>query len=176
LVLTASVGFEDNGFFPVLHGKERHMGREAKFVVRLTAEERAALQELIGRPRVAAVKALRARMLLKADVDGPNWPDSQIAEAFEVGLSTVHRLRERLVEEGLEAALSRRPSSHRREPKLDGAKEARLVALACSHAPSGQKRWTLQLLADRLVKLNVVESISSETVRRTLKKTNLSRG
>ena len=152
------------------------MGKEAKFVVRLTAEERSALQELIGRPRVAADKALRARMLLKADVEGPGWPDAQIAEAFEVGLSTVHRLRQRLVEEGLEAALSRRPSIQRREPKLDGAKEARLVALACSRAPAGQKRWTLQLLADRLVKLNVVDSVSSETVRRTLKKTNLSRG
>ena len=152
------------------------MGKEAKFVVRLTADERSALQELIGRPRVAVDKALRARMLLKADVEGPGWPDPQIAEAFEVGLSTVHRLRQRLVEEGLEAALSRRKSTHRREPKLDGAKEARLVALACSSAPAGQKRWTLQLLADRLVKLNVVESVSSETVRRTLKKTNLSRG
>lgn len=148
------------------------MGKEAKFVVRLTAEERSELQDLIGRPRVAANQALRARMLLKADVEGPAWADSQIAEAFEVGLSTVHRLRERLVEEGLEAALSRRSSSHRREPKLDGAKEARLVALACSAAPAGQKRWTLQLLADRLVELNVVESVSSETVRRTLKKTN----
>lgn len=148
------------------------MGKEAKFVVRLTAEERVTLQELISRPRVAASKALRARMLLKADVEGPAWPDSQIAEAFEVGLSTVHRLRERLVEEGLEAALSRRPSTYHREPKLDGAQEARLVALACSVAPVGQKRWTLQLLADRLVALNVVESISSETVRRTLKKTS----
>jgi len=87
------------------------MGKEAKFVVRLMAEERLALQELIGRPRVAANKALRARMLLKADVEGPGWPDSQIAEAFEVGLSTVHRLRQCLVEEGLEAALSRRPST-----------------------------------------------------------------
>ena len=159
------------------------MGKEAKFVVRLTAEERSVLQELIGRPRVAANKALRARMLLKADVAGPGWPDSQIAAALEVGLSTVHRLRQRLVEEGLEAALSRRPSTHRREPKLDGAKEARLVALAClpsgracSRAPAGQKRWTLQLLADRLVALNVVDSVSSQTVRRTLKKTNLSRG
>ena len=176
MVLTASVDFRDNGFFPVLYGEERNMGKEAKFVVRLMAEERLALQELIGRPRVAANKALRARMLLKADVEGPGWPDSQIAEAFEVGLSTVHRLRQCLVEEGLEAALSRRPSTQRREPKLDGAKEARLVALACSQAPAGQKRWTLQLLADRLVTLNVVESVSSETVRRTLKKTNLSRG
>ena len=98
------------------------MGKEAKFVVRLTADERSALQELIGRPRVAGDKALRARMLLKADVEGPGWADPQIAEAFEVGLSTVHRLRQRLVEEGLEAALSRRKSTHRREPKLDGAK------------------------------------------------------
>jgi transposase len=176
LVLTASGGFEDNRFFPRLHGKERSMGKEAKFVVRLTEEERLSLQELIGSPRVAAHKALRARMLLKADVAGPAWPDPQIAEAFEVGLSTVHRLRQRLVEEGLEAALSRRPSTQRREPKLDGAKEARLVALACSSAPRGQKRWTLQLLADRLVKLNVVECVSTETIRRTLKKTSLSRG
>lgn len=152
------------------------MGKEAKFVVRLTEEERRTLRELIDRPRVAASKALRARMLLKADVEGPGWPDSWIAEAFEVGLSTVHRLRQQLVEEGLEAALGRKASTHRREPKLDGANEARLVALACSPAPAGQKRWTLRLLADRLVELNVVDSVSTETVRRTLKKTTSSRG
>jgi transposase len=154
--LTASGGFEDNRFFPALHGKERDMGKEAKFVVRLTDEERLSLQELIGRPHVAADKALRARMLLKADVAGPDWPDSQIAEAFEVGLSTVHRLRQRLVEEGLEAALSRRPSTHRREPKLDGAKEARLVTLACGRAPRGQVLRAAELHGARIALDHIV--------------------
>src|SRR5438046_1615584 len=148
------------------------MGKEAKYVVRLADSERQSLQALLTGKRVATDKLLRARILLKADVDGPAWSDPELADAFGVGLSTIHRLRQRLVEEGLEAALARRPSTQRREPKLDGAKEARLVALACSRAPAGQKRWTLQLLADRLVTLNVVESVSSETVRRTLKKTS----
>ncbi len=152
------------------------MGKEAKYVIRLTEEERSALQELMGKPRVAAAKVLRARMVLKADVDGPGWSDPKIAEAFEVGVSTIHRLRQRLVEEGLEAALSRRPSSQQRVPKLDGAKEARLIAIACSSPPEGRARWTLKLLADQLVELDIVDDISSETVRQTRKKTRSSRG
>jgi len=110
------------------------MGKEAKYVVRLTAEERQLLEELISRKRIAADKALRARILLKADGDGPAWSDACIAEAFEVGQSTVHRLRQRLVEEGLEPALSRRPLARTKPRKLDGAAEAQLVAIACSQA------------------------------------------
>ena len=117
-------------------------------------------------------------MLLKADVGvgGVGWTDEKIAEAFEVGLSTIHRLRQRLVEDGLEAALVRKPRPRHRAPKLDGEKEARLIALACSDPPEGRGRWTLQLLADKLVELHVVDSISDETVRLRLKKTRSSRG
>jgi transposase len=154
------------------------MGKDAKYVVRLTNEERATLESLVGDRRAAADKRLRARMLLKADVGvgGPGWTDAKIAEAFEVGVSTIHRLRQRLVEDGLEAALVRKPKSRHRLPKLDGEKEARLVALACSDPPEGRGRWTLQLLADKLVELEVVDSISDETVRLRLKKTKSSRG
>jgi transposase len=154
------------------------MGREAKYVVRLTTEERTALDALIGKGRVARDKQLRARILLKADVsdEGPGWADPQLAEAFNVSLSTIHRLRERLVEDGFEAALTRKPRSHPKPPKLDGAKEARLVALACTAPPAGRARWTLQLLADKLVELDVVDSISDETVRLRLKKTLSNRG
>jgi len=147
------------------------MSREAKYVIRLTEEERSMLQDLLGKPRVAATKVLRARMVLKADVDGPGWSDPKIGEAVDVGLSTLHRLRQRLVEEGLEAALSRRPSTQQRVPKLDGAKEARLIAIACSSPPEGHARWTLKLLADQLVELDIVDDIRAETVRQTLKKT-----
>jgi transposase len=154
------------------------MGKDAKYVVRLTSEERQTLQAMVDRRRGAADKLLRARMFLKADVsdEGPGWTDAQIAEAFEVGLSTVHRLRQRLVEEGLDAALLRKPQSARRPEKLDGAQEAKLIAIACSEPPSGRARWTLQLLADKLVELKVVDSISDETVRQRLKKTTSSRG
>lgn len=134
------------------------------------------LQDLLGKPRVAATKVLRARMVLKADVDGPGWSDPKIGEAVDVGLSTLHRLRQRLVEEGLEAALSRRPSTQQRVPKLDGAKEARLIAIACSSPPEGRARWTLKLLADQLVELDIVDDISSETVRQTRKKMHSSHG
>ena len=147
------------------------MGKEAKYVVRLTEEERQSLQALLSGKRVAADRALRARILLKADADGDALPDTEVAEALHVGLSTIHRLRQRLVEEGLEAALLRRPVSVRRAPKLDGAKEARLIAIACSRPPEGRARWTLKLLADKLVELEVVDSIATETVRLTLKKT-----
>ena len=154
------------------------MGREAKFIVRLTMEERGTLESLLAEGRAAADKLLRARMLLKADVGegGSGWSDEKIAEAFEVGLSTIHRLRQRFVEEGVEATLARKPKTRHRAPKLDGEKEARLVALACSGPPQGRARWTLQLLADKLVELDVVDSITAETVRVRLKKTTSSRG
>ena len=148
------------------------MGKEAKYVARLNDSERQSLQELLAGKRVAADKLLRARILLKADVDGPAWSDPEIADAFDVGASTIHRLRQRLVEEGLEAALARRPSSQQRVKKIDGATEARLIVIACGSAPEGRARWTLQLLADRMVELQLVDSISAETVRTTLKKTS----
>jgi len=148
------------------------VGKEAKYVVRLTEDERQALEGLLSGKRVAADRALRARILLKADVDGDSWSDTEIADAFDVGVSTVHRLRQRLVEDGLEAALSRRPTSSKRARKLDGAQEARLIAVTCGPAPEGRARWTLRLLADKLVELEVVDSIGRETVRQTLKKTS----
>ena len=154
------------------------MGKVVKYVVRLCAEERASLEALVKTGKGAADKRLRAQILLKADVGegGPGWADARIADAFEVGLSTVHRLRQRLVEEGWDAVLVRKPSPQPRPLKLDGEKEARLIAIACAKAPEGRARWTLQLLADRLVELNIVDRICDETVRRVLKKTRSSLG
>jgi transposase len=148
------------------------VGKEAKYVVRLSEEERQLLDGLLSGKRVAADRALRARILLKADLDGDAWSDIEIADALDVGVSTIHRLRQRLVEDGLEAALSRRAMSSNRATKLDGAQEAQLIAIACGPAPEGRARWTLRLLADKLVELEVVDSIGTETVRQTLKKTN----
>ena len=152
------------------------MGKEAKYVVRLSEEERGQLGELVARGRVAASVRQRALILLKADVEGPAWTDEQIAELAQVGLSTVHRVRQRCVEEGLDAALARKPSPQRQYRKLDGAQEAKLVALACSDPPAGRVCWTMQLLADKLVELEIVDSIGREAVRVTLKKTPFSRG
>src|SRR6266851_2409377 len=117
------------------------MGKEAKYVVRLSDAERQSLQELLAGKRVAADKLQRARVFLKADVDGPAWSDPEIADAFGIGQSTVHRLRQRLVEEGLEAALARRPSSQPRLKKIDGATEAHLIAVTCGSPPEGRARW-----------------------------------
>jgi len=150
-----------------------------KYLVTLTADERAHLSELTRTGKAAAYKLTHARILLKADQadGGPAWLDQQIAEALEVSVATVERLRQRFVEQGLEAALCRkkqdRPS---RAAALDGAAQARLIALACSQPPAGRASWTLRLLADKLVELEVVESVSHETVRRVLKKTSSSRG
>ena len=152
------------------------MGTDAKAVVRLSIEERVMLEKVLNEPRVAKDRVARVKMLLKSDAGGPNWPDSKIAAAFEVSTDTVARLRNRCVFEGLEMALARRRPSATRPRRLDGAAEARLVQLACSTAPEGCANWTMQLLADQLVKLEIVEEISDETVRKTLKKTNSSRG
>ncbi len=153
------------------------MGKEFKYVVRLESEERQRLQALVDEGRGAKTVRQHARILLKADQAeaAPGWTDERTAEFAEVSLSTVHRVRQRFVEEGLESVLHRRPSPHRQYRKLDGAGEAQLIATACSQAPEGRSRWTLQLLADRLVELQVVASISDECVRSTLKKTNCSR-
>ena len=148
-----------------------------KYKVTLTAEERQQLHDLIRAGKAAAKRLAHARILLKADAaeGGPAWPDERIAGAVDVSTDTVGRVRQRFVEQGLEAALVRkkqdRPS---RERTLDGRAEARLIALACSAPPAGRKAWTLRLLADRLVELEIVETVSYETVRRVLKKTNSS--
>ena len=142
-----------------------------RYLVTLTDDERAHLQQLLRGGKVATRKATRARILLKA-ADG--WADQRIAEALGIGRATVERTRQRFVEENL-AALDERPRPGNK-PKLDAKAEARLIAEACSAAPDGQKRWTLQLLADRVVQLQLAESYSYEAVRRVLKKTNLSRG
>jgi transposase len=148
-----------------------------KYKVTLTAEERQQLAELIASGKAAAQKLTHARILLKADAapGGPARTDDRIAEALDVSVATVERVRQRFVEQGLEAALVRkkqdRPS---RTPCLDGAAEARLIALACSAPPQGRTAWTLRLLADRLIELEVVQFISYETVRQVLKKTNSS--
>ena len=154
------------------------MGKEAKYVVRLDGTERQELETLLATPRAAAERVLRARVLLKADEgeQGPAWSDTAIADAFEISVAKVQRLRQRVIEEGLAATLVRHPSPQARPRKLDGAQEARLVTLACSAPPAGRTRWTLQLLADQLVTLAVVGTISDETVRRTLKKTCSSPG
>ncbi len=150
-----------------------------RYKVTLTDEERQQLQALVATGSAAARKLTHARILLKADAapGGPAWTDRRIVEALDVGVATVERVRQRLVEEGLEAALGRKkPDRPPRPRKLDGRAEAHLIALACSAPRGGRTEWTMQLLADRLVELNIVEAISDETVRRVLKKTNSSRG
>lgn len=144
-----------------------------KYIVTLTDEERRMLQEMLSRGKAAARKLTHARILLKADAppSGPGWNDEAIADGLEVGRATVERVRKEFVEEGLEAALERRRPRRVYQRKLDGDGEAHLVALACQKPPEGRSRWTLQLLADRMVQLEYVDEISYQTVRRTLKKT-----
>jgi transposase len=154
------------------------MAGKEKFVVRMTTEEREGLERLVSAGKSAARKLLRARILLKADEDGSDggWTDERIAQALDTSLSTIYRVRREFVERGLETALSRKRPTGRHYRKLDGAAEAQLIALACSPAPEGRTRWTLQLLADKLVELRIVETISDDTVQRTLKKTTSSLG
>jgi transposase len=149
-----------------------------KYIVTLTQEERTMLQAKLSKGKTAARKLTHARILLKADASpgGSGWSDDQIADGVEIGRATVERVRKQFVEEGLEAALnSRRPRRQYRR-KLDGDGEAHLIALACSQAPQGRSRWTLRLLADRMVQLEQVDHLSYETVREVLKKTSLSLG
>jgi transposase len=145
-----------------------------KYIVRLSREERKSLKSLVSSGKGPARMFTRARILLKADVgeSGPGWPDEKIAEALDVTIQTIERVRKQLVEEGLEAVLSRRTYVQKvSRKKLDGDAEAHLIALACSETPEGYTRWSLRLLADRMVELGYVESISHEAVRRVLKKT-----
>jgi transposase len=150
-----------------------------RYKVTLEDDERQQLHDLIAAGQAAARKLSHARILLKADAadGGPAWPDHRIADALEVSTATVERVRQRFVERGLDAALDRKPRERPSRPiKLDGRAEARLIALACSAPPEGRATWTMQLLADKLVELEVVESISDETVRTALKKTRSSPG
>jgi hypothetical protein len=149
-----------------------------RYLVTLTAEERDELIALVSAGKSSARTITRARILLKADqgTGGPAWNDAEITEALDCGRRTVSRVRERFVERGLYAALERkRQDKPSRERTLDGAAEARLIAIACSQPPEGQARWTMQLLADKLVELEIVPAVSDETVRRALKKTSSSR-
>ena len=141
-----------------------------RYRVTLTAEERDDLDRLISRGRADARKLAHARVLLQADASeaGPRWSDAAIAEALRVSVRTIERVRQRFVEDGLEAALLPRPSPRVYARKLDGAQEARLIALACSDPPAGKKRWTLRLLAEQMTALEVVPDLSHETVRQVL--------
>ena len=146
-----------------------------KYPVILTQTEPDKLKSLIAAGTAPARKLTHARILLKADQssEGPGWVDDAVAEALEVSQPTVSRVRKHYFQDGLRAALNRRPPNREYHRRLDGEQEARLVALACSEPPQGQARWSLRLLADKLVELEIVqEEISYQTVRRTLKKTN----
>ena len=142
------------------------------YIVSLDEDERQHLTELTTKGQTKARRLKRAQILLLAD---QGKTDQHIKDALAVSIPTIERIRKRFVLEGLEQALSEKPRKGK-EPILDGKKEAHLVALACSDAPEGQGQWTMQLLADRLVELDIVETISRETVRRTLKKTTPSPG
>ena len=144
-----------------------------KYVVRLSKDERDQLNELIRKGKSPAKQQLKARILLKADVskNGEGWSDSKIIKALNTSVSMVYRVRQQLVEEGLEAVLSRKPRATPAIPRIfDGAKEARLITLACSQAPTGQARWTLNLLANKVIELKIVDAASRSTVGRVLKK------
>jgi transposase len=152
---------------------------QKKYLVTLSAQERDHLVRLTSSGKRSARTLTRAHILLKADqtTDGPAWDDARIADAFGCGRRTVERVRQRFVESGVEAALTHKPQDRPSRPHvLDGAAEAQLIALACSNPPEGRASWTLTLLADKLVEMEVVEAVSRDTVRRVLKKTRSSRG
>jgi transposase len=145
-----------------------------RYVVNLTPVEREALRQIVGRERVSGVKRMRASILLKAD---EGLTDEEIRDELGIALSTVENVRRRCCERGIEACLDRKPQENPPRPrKLDGATEARLVQIACSTPPAGRARWSLGLLADRLVELQIFDSVSKSTVQRALKKTKPSRG
>jgi hypothetical protein len=144
---------------------------EKKYVVRLTDAERGTLKAVVGKFKGSSQKVRRAQVLLKADADGPAWTDARIAEAFGCRVKTVENIRQRLVVDGFEIALNGRPAKGRRPKLLDGRQEAKLIAVRLGPPPRGFSNWSLRLLAEKVVALEIVESISHETVRRTLKKT-----
>jgi transposase len=149
-----------------------------KYIVSLSVGEREELEGLTTTGKVAAYKMNHARILLKADTnqEGGSWTDEAISQGLDISVATIERVRQRFVETSLEAALSRHVQQQRKPRRLDGEQEAHLIAITCSEAPEGQARWSLRLLAERMVELEYVESVSHETVRQTLKKTTLSPG
>lgn len=145
-----------------------------KYIVRLSDEEREQLNKLVNKGKAAAYKRKHAQILLKADIAegaGPGWDDQRIVDAFNVNIRTVERIREQLCKQGIDAAIERAKGSGRQR-KTDGVQEAYLIALVCGAPPEGYKQWTLRLLADQFIELGHIDSISHETVRRLLKKTN----
>jgi Homeodomain-like domain len=148
------------------------MAMRKKYVVRLTDQERRTLKEVMRKLKGSSMKVRRAQILLKADVGGPNWTDRRIAEAFDCRTQTVENIRHRLVCQGFEAALDQRqPEAPPRAKVLDGSQEAKVIALRLGQPPKGYANWSLRLLADQVVELGIVETVSHETLRRMLKKT-----
>lgn len=143
-----------------------------KYVVRLTVQERRVLNEVVRKLKGSSTKVRRAQILLKADVNGPNWTDRRIAEAFDCRCQTVENVRQRLVCQGFDAALDKRkPEAPPRAMVLDGVQEAKVIALRLGQPPKGYANWSLRLLANQVVALGIVEKVSHETLRKTLKKT-----
>lgn len=149
-----------------------------KYFVSLTTEERAHLEKLVSSGNASARKLRRARILLKSDCSegGPNWTYEAICDAFDVNAVTVTNIRKAFYEGGLEKALNRKKPEREYEHRLNGHAEAHLLALVCGDAPEGYERWTLRLLQDQFIKLEIVDSVSHETIRTTIKKMNLSLG
>lgn len=146
-----------------------------RYAVDLTDTERATLREIISKNKAKRSTIINAYILLKAD-RSCGWTNATIAAAYEVSTKKVEQLKKRFVEEGFEAALSRKPVTNVHRRKMTGDEEAHLIALCCSQAPEGHERWTLRMLADKMVELAIIETVSYETIRRTLKKTNLNLG
>ena len=146
-----------------------------KYIVRLTVEEQKELENLVKKGKTQAYRVKHANILLAIDSDGLNWSDHQAANAYKCHENTVRNVRRRFVEQGMQAALERKTQQFpSRKRIIDGENEARLISIACSTPPKGCAKWTMQMLADELVVLKVVDSVSGQTVWRTLKKTNLS--
>ena len=146
-----------------------------KYIVRLTAKERKELANLVKKGKTQAYRIKHANILLAVDAGGPNWPDHQVAKAYKCHQNTVVNVRQRFVEQDFEAALERKKQQvSSRKRIIDGEKEAKLISIACSKPPQGSAKWTMEMLADKLVALKVVDSVSGQTVWRMLKKTNLS--
>lgn len=145
-----------------------------QYIVELTSEERSHLQQIVAKGNTTGYRIKYAHILLKANQakGGPGWSDPRIAEAFECNVSTVYRLRKRLIEDGFDAVLQHGNTGKHKQRKLDGTAEAHLIALACSEPPKGRQRWTVRLLADELVSLGIVDSCGKTTVHETLKKMN----
>jgi transposase len=163
------VSIADNSLWLNYHG-ELIMGK--KYTVRLSEEERNLLWDIVKKLKGTSQKVRRANILLKADIDGPGWFDAKIAEALSCRIQTVENVRRRLVTEGLDAVLNRKKRETPPRPKiLDGKQEAEIIALRLGKPPTGFANWTLRLMAEQIVELEIADSISYETVRRTLKKT-----